>query len=108
MKKRTKLADLLSEHAFDRKFGEPNPTIEDTMNSYNKKSVNEATQRDWEIIVDELLDIVQEHFGDMEAEMDESLQGSKDSAAAKKSFNKITSDIEGEFKRLKAFGRRFK
>jgi hypothetical protein len=73
MKKRTKLADLLSEHAFERSFGEPNPTLEDTINAHGKKNVNEAktSGQYWLEELEEIEDELDKAFGNLEVILNE-------------------------------------
>ena len=39
-----KLKKLITESVWDRKFGEPLPTLEDTMNAHQNKTITEGTR----------------------------------------------------------------
>ena len=59
-----KLKQLLKEDKFwNRKFGEPLPTLEDTMNRHNGK-VNEDTAKDWKK-VQKLLDEIRTNLSEL-------------------------------------------
>ena len=108
--KRTNLKDLISEHAFDRKFGEPSPTLEDTINSHNGKSINEADiklSKHWEEAVAEKQEELEDLFGDLEVLLNDNSHEDW-FRTAYNHFDNATTAIESAMKKLKSISKKIK